>query len=111
MLMFHVVIAAVDGASIGPSEIASNCQHAYSVPDRSTPCGNTTAPASSTSLSPTIVSPPFDAAPSSVTVAVAPELAVADPDESVAVTSTRSVCPTSLLVGTYTLEVPVPDST
>ena len=45
-------IAVIDAWSLGPSKIPQPCTHAYSVPDRSTPCSTTGVPEALTSWLP-----------------------------------------------------------
>ena len=42
----------IDAWSLGPSKIPLPCTHAYSVPERSTPCSTTWAPLAFSSLLP-----------------------------------------------------------
>ena len=86
MSMFHVCIAAIDAASLGPSKIPQPWMQAYSVPERLTPWRSSTSPASFTSsLRLTLI--PSGPLPVAATGAVVAD-AADDPEASVAVTVT-----------------------
>src|SRR3954447_17544986 len=57
-LAFHALIAAIDASVVGPSKIPHPSTHAYSVPDRFTPCNCTGVSDASSSRLPKTCKPP-----------------------------------------------------
>jgi hypothetical protein len=99
-LIFHDGIGANSELPDGPSVIPHPSEHAYSVPDRSTPRNTTTLPLPSNNLLPDTCKPD-GGGEDAATVAVLADVAVPDPPAFVAVTTTSIVSPTSEAVNAY----------